>query len=750
MLLLDNHQQKIVDAKEPNICVIAGAGSGKTTTLVSRVEKLLNNGADPSSMVCITFTTMAAQEMRSRLNYIPGFSKMFVGTIHSFAYKILREAGKRCKLLTDTKEDAMMKYLVKTYGKYLTPEVYDQWCKYRYLVRCGKMKSYEMKGCLTEDQEAERMILADDKDVTYLFKNKNSYNKDELAYKILVEEKVASTSKDYPETVKSLALKNNYITFNALLEECKTLLENKKMRIQYLFVDEFQDVGIFEYRFLLGLNAENVFVVGDDYQCQPEGTKVTMFNGEEKFIEDIQIGDPVITYHNSQYLKYTPHFKETYAARVQDISVHKVTQLHEITVNEYYKSRYTYNHKCYTSIHLEGNENSFLSYIIQNDKGWYRVGICETFYGGKNKKFHFPVVMQREKACKGWILGFHKDRKNAKLAVLSVIRNFNLPKLSWIPRTDKDNTKLIESTYTNTGDITLQVAQCLKMFGRSIEYPYRYGGDDRHFTHRWMFITQACNIIPGLMDMYIPDETKHKRYSVTGNKIIRGDFTVYGLDVSKYHNYIADKILTHNSIYGFKGADFEYFKAISESPNFKTYKLTNNYRCSSKIVKYSNSVIDKIDDVIPKKCQSKSGITGGSIIKEEGGARVVMKYVSLIDRRDYGRWFILTRSNNDLCDVTRIFDRNNIPYVSFKQGNLNADELQNALKDNVIKVLTIHSSKGLESDNVIMYGNFPDAEDISEMFIDDKGTEYIRIMYVGITRAKSNLVIVNHKGIYNN
>ena len=71
------------------------------------------------------------------------------------------------------------------------------------------------------------------------------------------------------------------------------------------------------------------------------------------------------------------------------------------------------------------------------------------------------------------------------------------------------------------------------------------------------------------------------------------------------------------------------------------------------------------------------------------------------------------------------------------------------MKENTLKLLTIHSAKGLEAENVILYGNFPDITDIDDIFLGKFGTEAVRIMYVGITRAKSNLVIVNNKGVYN-
>lgn len=57
--MLDKYQQEIVNANEPRIIVEAGAGSGKTYTLIERIKKLINDGVEPSNIVCITFTRMA-------------------------------------------------------------------------------------------------------------------------------------------------------------------------------------------------------------------------------------------------------------------------------------------------------------------------------------------------------------------------------------------------------------------------------------------------------------------------------------------------------------------------------------------------------------------------------------------------------------------------------------------------------------------------------------------------------------------
>ena len=92
---LDPHQTAAVLSPAPRILLRAGAGSGKTRVLVSRVVRLLRSGAHPAEILCLTFTRVAAGEMRDRiLAELPdwrGMSKLRVTTFHAWAARLLRE-----------------------------------------------------------------------------------------------------------------------------------------------------------------------------------------------------------------------------------------------------------------------------------------------------------------------------------------------------------------------------------------------------------------------------------------------------------------------------------------------------------------------------------------------------------------------------------------------------------------------------------------------------------------------------------
>lgn len=95
---LNQDQQQAVESVFPVTAVIAGPGTGKTKTLVSRIEYLIGNrGVKPSEITAVTFTNKAAKELTQRIRQaLPGkrsLNQMQVGTFHSLCYRLLAQSG---------------------------------------------------------------------------------------------------------------------------------------------------------------------------------------------------------------------------------------------------------------------------------------------------------------------------------------------------------------------------------------------------------------------------------------------------------------------------------------------------------------------------------------------------------------------------------------------------------------------------------------------------------------------------------
>ena len=91
---LNSEQRKAVECLEGPVLIVAGAGSGKTRVLTSRIAYMIDRGTDPSRILALTFTKKAAGEMKERIAQMVGDRKarrIYMGTFHSVFIRFLRE-----------------------------------------------------------------------------------------------------------------------------------------------------------------------------------------------------------------------------------------------------------------------------------------------------------------------------------------------------------------------------------------------------------------------------------------------------------------------------------------------------------------------------------------------------------------------------------------------------------------------------------------------------------------------------------
>ena len=92
-LRLNNKQQLAAEHADQHVLVLAGAGTGKTLTIIARAEHLIRQGVDPKRILLLTFTRRASQEMTARLNGGIGNAahKVTAGTFHHFCLLTMRK-----------------------------------------------------------------------------------------------------------------------------------------------------------------------------------------------------------------------------------------------------------------------------------------------------------------------------------------------------------------------------------------------------------------------------------------------------------------------------------------------------------------------------------------------------------------------------------------------------------------------------------------------------------------------------------
>ena len=190
------------------------------------------------------------------------------------------------------------------------------------------------------------------------------------------------------------------------------------------------------------------------------------------------------------------------------------------------------------------------------------------------------------------------------------------------------------------------------------------------------------------------------------------------------------------SIYGFKGSDYHFFLRLCDDPETGVFHLTQNFRNKANIIYFANQAIKTMpelidDEVIPmREGQAECKTIDFSldrvceIIKDDG---------------IYSDWFVLARSNKLVNDIMSALEDYGIPCTTFRQAEKTNSEIQKLMKENIVKVLTIHSAKGLEANKVILFQNGFYARD------QESRDEERRIRYVGITRARDVLIQVRPK-----
>lgn len=193
----------------------------------------------------------------------------------------------------------------------------------------------------------------------------------------------------------------------------------------------------------------------------------------------------------------------------------------------------------------------------------------------------------------------------------------------------------------------------------------------------------------------------------------------------KNYFYIGDD---YQNIYGWRGANIEHFYNLFHNEETTVYMMANNYRTAKNIVKYANSFISRIEDKIVKRVRCL--IDKGDVIHlKKFDKEFISNYIK--GDKKYGEWFVLTRTNAQISLIMDFLNSEGIPCDTFKKSELDSDELKQKLKENTVKVLTVHSAKGLENDKVIVLGVTPYTE------------EECRVAYVAATRAKSLLIWIH-------
>ncbi len=249
---LNEQQKEAVLHMNGPLMIIAGAGSGKTKVLTSRIAHLMNSGVDSFNILALTFTNKAAKEMKERVEKTLGNTEarnLYIGTFHSVFARLLRaEASKlgypQSFTIYDTDDSrSVLKAVINDMGlddKHYKPNIVHNRISSAKNALIGPVEYNSNTMIQQEDARSKRPAIGEiyASYVARCFKN-GAMDFDDLLFKM------HELLRDYPE-----------------------VLHKYQHKFKYLLIDEYQDTNPVQYQIakLLAAVHENICVVGDDAQ----------------------------------------------------------------------------------------------------------------------------------------------------------------------------------------------------------------------------------------------------------------------------------------------------------------------------------------------------------------------------------------------------------------------------------------------------------------------------------------------------
>ncbi|MDO8059396.1 UvrD-helicase domain-containing protein ['Crotalaria aegyptiaca' phytoplasma] len=260
---LNKKQLKAVLSQEKAIYLHAGAGTGKTTTLINRIFYLLNElNINSANILAITFTNNAAKEMKKRLQekFTQNiFGHLTISTFHSLGFKILKKDINELNLDFNffhiIHEEEGIK-IIKNSIKELELDR-DKYNSSKLKKICSRFKNEKIKKQILNELDE---VIQNNK----WFTDSKKYNLDLYSYE----------EKKFFNLYELFLKKSNFLDFDDLIIYTYRLLKNNssvssfyEKKFTHILIDEFQDIDLIQYQIIKIIGQNNfIFAVGDPNQ----------------------------------------------------------------------------------------------------------------------------------------------------------------------------------------------------------------------------------------------------------------------------------------------------------------------------------------------------------------------------------------------------------------------------------------------------------------------------------------------------
>ena len=509
-------------------------------------------------------------------------------------------------------------------------------------------------------------------------------------------------------------------------------------------------------------------------ECQPAGTMVWKPDGSRILIENLKVGDRVMSYA----LK-TEHLNVKYGSVVDGINAKPFSGNLVVVTTVNLSTRYTPNHHCIAKIGPALHGKHILYLMRRGDH--FRVGVTSTYHG--NRRGAVTGVRGRLTEEGGealWILGAYQTRAEALLNENLVTFRHRIPQV----RFDGGDTfwLRVQEDMVDCG------ISCLTDFGRDINYPLIVSNNRRMLLFERATVIRACNLMDGML---VLDAEEQRRIGSKGHhpkawkeiSVGRQPYSglVYSMNVARSHTYVGDGLVTHNcqdsnpvtsalvlsqdcakvmvgdrhqQIYTFRGAR----DAMDSFEPDATFYLTTSFRFGAEVARTANALLsyfkgethrlvgmkasDRLGTVDTARqytiiSRTNSGLFDEAVTAAQAGKKLFFvggidgyKFASVADayhlmtgdvasiRDPYLKSFKTFSQMEEYAEVTDDKEAKMLCKVVGKYGSQIPQQLERIytadMKDQVgadICLTTAHKSKGLEFAQVRLANDFADLVD---------------------------------------
>lgn len=652
--MLSDIQKEIVEYIDTPCVVSAGAGSGKSRVITYKFEYLVNKiNINPDEILCITFTNKAANELKTRLSNKLNLNFMqlkWVRTIHSACYKLIKENleiygfNKSVSIYTDYEKKKILKNLIKD----TSLEKKDVIPFFLELINKSKLIDFK--------DEDELINLIFDPLIPAVFKNTDKFSFNRENHNLIYETFIKYIFE--MKTRQCLDYDDILFYTKRLLNDDEIFKSKIQQQFKYILVDEYQDVDPTQNYIIKSIVTQNnITIVGDDAQCWHEDSLIRTITGVKK-IKDIYVSELVKSIKGKN-IKFT---------QVSNIFGPIEKQMFQITTETGKILKVSWDHKCF-STEPDFNSGFYVYIMYRSDKG-FRVGVTS---GGKTNRISVrthsekaerlwilcryetkkdAIFMEESISLKYQIpkLPFYHNGHNLALnqellnKVFEIFGNngwkifnegfaiFDYPNYIAQGTTknlqEKININLIMNhvrggfyiTYEHLGvrknsirmkynEAIYHAEQLKLMYNAAIIYE-KYHYSDKEYLN----VVPACQLTIGMKIPTINYDLTINSFNSILEKIIDiqpiGFGKCYHVGINETGILIANDIITHNSIYKFRGSEPKLFINYTTTfPTAKLFKLEQNYRSSKQIINAASTLIKNNTQQIPKTCYSiKEGI----------------------------------------------------------------------------------------------------------------------------------------------